>query len=265
MIITANKLAAPAVSFAGKGKAARTTAMAQIAPLSFVEDSSRAASLANARLVLGNSPDEALTAAVRLEYVIGRVASRLPASECRKGKLGQADRLELARDIVTRMAAAPVEGKATRPLRKGQIGRRSTVQQTVMRNAESAAVLFFADLGLGKGGTMKAKTAKAAAKRAPSMAGSGKGVAAPAPAAPNHTQLVAAPTKAVTADDVLLFLGQQSKMLTDYINRNAKVAPTDASGAVNVFRTAILTAANALQERKAIARAANKGDAPTKF
>lgn len=256
-------------AFTGKGKAARTTAMAQIALLAFNEDTSRNASLANMRVTLGlpanASPEQVaavnpeLVKQARAEYLAGLIAARLPASECLKGKTSQADRLELARDIIHRMGVPATEG--CRPLRKHLTkGRRSPVQQRIMRNAESTATLFFADLGASKAEGLKVKNKKAAAKRNPAPAsGMGKaGNAAPsAPSAPSHSQLVK-PAKPETADDVVAFLGQQSRMLQDYVNRHAKVCPTDASGAVAAFRSAIIAAANALQERKAIAANANK-------
>ena len=250
MTITKNT---PAVLFSGKGKAARESAMLQIAPLSFSEETSRGASVENMRKVLGAAPSEALVAAAKNEWVIGYVAARLPASELPRGRTSPDDRLTTARDIVLHKARPAEEGKRANKLRAGQTGRRSPVQQRIVQNALKACSLFFAELNLSQAQTQKAKNAKAAAKatRAPSMAGSGKGKAA----APSHSELVAKPAAPVSADDVLAFLGQQSRMLQDYVNRHAKVTPTDASAAVAAFRKAVIAAANALQERKAIADA----------
>lgn len=248
MTTTKNK---PAVLFSGKGKAARESAMLQIAPLSFSEETSRGASIENMRKVLGNSPSEALVTAAKNEWCIGYVAARLPASELPRGRTAPQDRLDTARDIMLHKARPPEEGKRANKLRAGQTGRRSPVQQRIVQNALKACSLFFAELNLTKAQTQATKNAKAKATRAPSMAGSGKGKAA----APSHSELVAKPAAPVTADDVLAFLGQQSRMLQDYVNRHAKVTPTDASAAVAAFRKAVIAAANALQERKAIADA----------
>jgi hypothetical protein len=255
-IMTTATKAKPAALFAGKGMAARQTALMSIAALSYSEESTRAAALVAARKVLGNAPTEAQLAATRLEYTVGRVAARLPVSELPRGKTSEGERLDHARALVTQYAAPVKPGAKAYKLRKGMLGYRTELQHRIIRAAQEAASQFLADAGVGKAQTSKARNA-AKATRAPSMAGSGKGKTAK-PAAPSHTELVK-PAAPVTADDVLAFFGQQSRMLSDYANRHAKVTPTDAGEAVAAFRKAIVAAANALQERKAIAAAA-KGE-----
>lgn len=263
------KPASAPVLFAGKGASARGNALLQVAPLSFAEDVSRGASIANLAKVLGDKPSDAQLKAAGTEWIIGRVASRLPVSELLKGKTSPADRLERARDVVTRMAACPKEGVIARPLRKGQIGRRTPAMQKVVRAAEEGKSLIFGELGFGKARTLAEKNARqstataakvvaAATTVTPSMAGSGKGKAKPA--APSHMELVK-PQAPVTPDDVLAFLGAQSRMLQDYVNKYSKQCPVDAGTAVQSFRGDIMAAANALQERKAIAEAAKAAKA----
>lgn len=246
--------------FSGKGKLARETAMLQIAPLSYQEDVSRAASLDNMRKVLGASPSEALVKAAKSEWIIGRVASRLPVTELPRGKTSADQRLTFARYVVTE-CASPVKDDGTAPkMRAHHKARRTQVQHKVVRAAEEACSKFFAELGLSNAKTNKQQNAAKAAKRAPSMAGSGKGKAAPA--APSHQELVK-PASPVTADDVLAFLGTMARMMQDYVNKHAKICPIDAGTAVQAFRGDILKAANALQERKAIADATKRDDKVT--
>ncbi len=264
MTITAKK---PVALFTGKGAAMRTTALATIAALSFSEELSREACINAARKALGKAPTEAQIAAARLEYVVGRVAARLPVSELPRGKTSESARLERARALITQYAApAKTDGKAYK-LRKGKVGYRTEMQHRIIRAAEEAVSRFLADVAAGyftaKASAPAAKSSKernAAKKtRAPSMAGSGKGKAS-APAAPDHSQLVK-PAAPVTADDVLAYLGTMARTMQDYVNKHAKICPVDAATAVQAFRGDILKAANLQQERKAIADAA-KGDAP---
>ena len=252
----------PVALFTGKGAAMRSTALATIAALSFSEELSREACINAARKALGKSPTEAQTAAARLEYVIGRVAARLPVSELIRGKVTESDRLERARDLILHYATpVKADGKAYK-LRKGKKGYRTEMQHRIIRAAEEAASRFMADVGVGtaKASQERNTAKKAKATRAPSMAGSGKGKAS-APTAPTHQELVkpAAPT---TVDDVLTFLNRLAQTAQDFANKHARLCPIDAGTAVQAFRGDMLKAMNAHQERKAIAAAADKGDAP---
>ncbi len=247
----------PAALFAGKGMAARQTALMSIAALSYSEESTRAAALTAARKVLGNAPTEAQSNALRLEYTVGRVAARLPVSELPRGKVSESDRLERARALVTQYAAPVKPGAKAYKLRKGMLGYRTEMQHRIIRAAQEAASQFLADAGVGKAQSSKERNAKKAT-RAPSMAGSGKGKASDKSAAPSHAELVK-PTAPMSADDVLAYLSQTALAMQAYVNKHAKVCPVDAGTAVQAFRGDILKAANALQERKAIAAAA-KGE-----
>lgn len=265
MTTAANNIAKPATAFAftGKGRQARLNASLQIAPLAFAEDTSRTASLTNMRLVLGLRPSEALVKAAKVQWIIGRVASRLPVNELPRGKTTPADRLAHATSVVTLMARAPAEGVTPAKLRKGQIGRRTAMQQRVTRAAEEACSLFFAELGLTNARTQKEKAQRAAGKssRAPSMAGSGKGKAAK-PVPPSHSELVQKPAP-LTVSEAVTYLVQQSSAMQAFANKHAALLPTDAGLAVAAFRKAMLAAANAHETRKAIAAAA-KADKPAK-
>jgi hypothetical protein len=248
---TANKTVA-AYAFAGKGKVARELAMAQIAPLSFAEDTSRAASLDNMRKVLGNTPSEPLRKAARIRWIIGRVASRLPVNELPRGKTSAPDRLEYAEKVVTLMQR-PAEGQTVGTLQKGKIGRRSAMQQRVVRAAEEAASLFFAELGLGKARTQGEKNAKQKRKvnQPPVMAGSGKGKAA---TPPTYSQLVK-PAAPVTADDAVTHCMMQSQSLIDYAKKYAGVMPAGFAAAIERFRTDCLAEDKVHHAAKAAAMA----------
>ena len=125
----------PAALFAGKGMAARSTALLTIAALSFSEESTRAAALNAARKALGNAPTEAQVAATRLEYMVGRVAARLPVAELPRGKTSEGDRLEHARALIVSYAAPVKAGAKAYKLRKGMLGYRTELQHRIIRAA----------------------------------------------------------------------------------------------------------------------------------
>jgi hypothetical protein len=239
------------VRFTGKGAAKRSTAMALISVLSYSQETSRAESVANMRLALGDNPSAELVAAAKLEWVIGYVAARLPASECPKGIKSDADKLDWARDLTTCYAAPAEEGKRVNKLRAGQKGRRSKAQHTIIRNGEKACSLFFAELGLTKAQGLKAKNAKAAdkAKRAPSMAGSGKGKAS-APVAPSHDELADKAKGSVTPDEAVLYVMRTTQALSDFAKRHAAVMPGEFAALCERFRSEAIAADKAWHEAK---------------
>ena len=279
--------------FAGRGKEERATALLQVAPLAYAENVSRAASIANLDKAMGKEPTPEQIKAGRTEWIIGRVAARLPVSELPKGKTSLPDRLTMAREIVTERVAPRKEDAP--PLRSGKIGERTATAHKIVRAAEEACSLIFAELGFSQARSLKEKNARqqaaakaaaeaaaaeAAAKaaeaaaltaagldpdanatNAPSPAGSGKGKAKTvAPTPPAHTQLVK-PTAPTTADDVVGYLSQLARLAKDWSNKYAKHCPVDAGLAAQRFHSDMLAAANALQERKAIAAAADKAKA----
>lgn len=256
----AKAIAKPAAPlFAGRGKEARGTALLQTAALAFATETSRAALIENVRKVLGDNPTPAQVKAAKVELVIGWVACRLPVSELPKGKTSPADRLTFAREVVTNMAAAPEDGKPVPAMGKAK-ARRSTVQHRITRNCEKNASLFMAELGLSNAQTQKAKNEKQAATakatRAPAMAGSDGRANTDGQAASVWPPVDAGkPAKAMTSDDVVAYLSQQSSMLQDFANKHAKNTPTDMGMAISAFRKAVIAAANAHQERKAKAEA----------
>lgn len=256
--MTKTVTASPAPAFTGKGKAARAAAFANISHLSYAEATSRAESIANMRLVLGNAPSEAEVLASKSRWIIGRVAFRLPASKVPLVST-EAQRLARAEDLVLHYAAAPKEGTTPRKLRAGQKGRRSAAEQKIVRAAEEACSVFFAELGLSNAKTnaqRDASKAKRKLNQPPVMAGSGKGKAA----APSHAELVK-PAAPLTQADYVQHMQTQLAALLAFDNKHAKLRPTThsafAEGLAALKQTAN-KAANAFAEREAAAAAAKK-------
>lgn len=239
----------PLVAISGKGKAAREAAFIAIAVDSYMADTSRVALVATLNKALGDAPTPEQVDVAKREYVIGRVASRLPAGEFPKGTAEAIDKLEFARKLVLHYAAPAKEGAKAKALRKGQLGRRTAVQHRVIRNAEESWSQVKADLGHGNA---TADRDKAKAKRAPQMAGAtAKGKAGKAaPAKPDHAELVK-PAKPLTQDDACAYIMMQASALLQFANKNAKLVPTAYGTAIQAFKAAINKAANELAVAKA--------------
>jgi hypothetical protein len=249
--MTKTVTASPAPSFTGKGKTARSEAFASIAPRSFAGETSRIALLATVRLVLGDAPSDIEVRATKGQWIIGRVAARLPESKVPLVKTDE-QRLARAADLVLRYAKPAKEGAKKRDLRAGQIGRRTATEQRIVRAAEEACSVFFAELNLSNAKT-NAERDKAKKTRAPSMAGSGKGKKGKA-TPPSHAQLVAAP-KPLNEAEAINHLMTQSALLLQFANKYAKLLPTDVGTAVQTFKSALNKAASAAQLRRDAAEA----------
>lgn len=244
--------ASPAPAFAGKGKAARIAAFDRIASFSYDEADSRTASLNNMRVVLGGAPSETELKAAKAQWIIGRVANRLPASKVPLVSTRE-QRLARASDLVQFYAKPATEGKEARKLRAGQKGRRTAAEQRIVRAAEEACSVFFAELNLSTAQT-NAQRNKAKATRAPSMAGSGKGAKA---TPPSHAQLVK-PEPAKTPADYVNHMQTQLAALLAYDNKHAKLRPVTHSAfaeALGSLKQLANAAANAFAEREAAAKA----------
>lgn len=253
--------ASPVPAFTGKGKAARAAAFASIAHLAYGEAVSRAASIDNMRVVLGNAPSEAEVKASKSRWIIGRAAFRLPASKVPLVS-NEAQRLARAEDLVLHYAAPAKEGAAARKLRAGQKGRRTAIEQRIVRAAEEACSVFFAELGLSNAKPTATRDAEAMAKakatRAPSMAGSGKGKAA-APA-PSHAELVK-PAAPMTQADYVQHMQTQLSALLAFDNKHAKLRPVthgQFAEKLGELRQLGNKAANAFAEKQAADAAAKK-------
>lgn len=253
----------PLATFSGKGKAKREAALLQVSHFAFCEAEMRAAHIANLTVCLGDSPTEQQLKAARTQTIVGYVASRLPAGELPKGKAQDAAaRIERATVVVCQMAAPVKAGAKAKKLRAGQVGRRSDVLQRIVRAAEERASRLFAECGFGQAKTIKEKNAAAEkAKRAPSMAGSGKGKAKEI-AAPSHAQLVSKPAAPVSSNDYVQHMQLQIAALCDYDKKHAKKRPTthgEFAEKLAALRQIANKAANDYEVRKAAAEA--KADA----
>ena len=246
------------IDLKGKGKAAREMAYIQIAPLSFVENISRVKSIANLRTALGTSPSPDELKAAQDEWTIGRVASRLPASEFPKGCTNNADKLEHARKLVLQYAAPAKSAKAK--LRAGKIGYRSESQHKAIRAADEAWSMIKAEIGLGTAKTQKEKDAqkKTRATNANPVRGAGKGDAKPSPeSVPTHAELVK-PTAPVSSDDYVRHMTTQLGMLVAYDQKHARKRPTTHGKFAELLlalKQEANAAANAYEVRKAEAEA----------
>lgn len=237
------------VSISGSEASQRTIAFSQIAPNSFIENMSRVDSIANLRVALGKRPSEGQIAVAQTEWVIGRVASRLPASERPKEIADDADLLDFARTLVTLYSAPTEPGKKARALPKGKTGRRSVVQHKVCRAADEAWSMVKAELGFGNAKTQKTKN-KGRVSRSTNLnpvRGDGKSDILP-PVAP-----VELSDKLRTVGDVCRVVEGAAATLLQIAGKHAKLLPTDYGSAIQAFKTAINKATNARGEREAAA------------
>lgn len=225
----------PAKPFAFKGKGAtlRTTALQGVASLAYTEGKTRAETITQLRLALGKAPSPVEVGAVQLEYMVGRVAFKVADTA-----KTIAEQIAFARQIITQYAAPAKDGAKANKLRKGQIGRRTPAQHAAVRAAESAWSLLKADIGLSEAKGMAQK------KRAPSMAGSGKGKKGGA--APTHGELIKStatpPKNAKEACDMIM---QLASSLLAYSNKHAALVPTAYGQSIVRFHGAIAALAKA--------------------
>lgn len=258
------------INLTGAGKAERETAFMAIAPLSFVENVSRAETLTNMRKALGKAPSEAMVALAKQEWQIGRIASRMTKADLPKGYnwTDTASRLEGARELLLNYAAAVKPGTKAGKLKAGKVGRRNPVQQKLVQAAWEASSKLMAELELGNAKT-QAQADKAKSSRAPhhndggpnaadtdNMPKGGKGTADPKP-----TLGAAGPVKHKSAETACEYVEQMAATLLAFVNKNAALLPTDYGMAVTTFKTAINAANNARQERRAKAGAVKTDNA----
>lgn len=223
----------------GAGKAAREMAFVAIAPYSFSEDQGRQQSINNLRVALGKAPTESEFRVAKQQWMIGRIAARLPAGEFPKGTGDTMDKLEFASDLLLNYASPPKEGTKARKLRHGQKGRRSTIQQRIVRAAEEAWSMVNAELGIKIGGTAPTSTAtpqKERDKRKPHRNGkSAKGKA------PAHGELVT-PPKDMTVDEKHAYVVTQMTNLLAFVNKSSKDIETSFSMPVIACQKALVKA-----------------------
>lgn len=247
--IAPSLVAITSLRFTGKAGDARKIAFMAIAPYSFAEDASRVQSISNLRAALGSKPNALQIVAAKTQWVIGRVASRLPAGEFPMAGMAGGDRLDYAEKIILTYAAPAKDGAKPRALRSGQVGRRSIIQHRVIRNAEEAWSLVAAELAIGGARTMAEKNAKQKETRAPQMAGSSKDGAKP-----SHAELVK-PAAPVTVEEARAGMMALATTALAYANKHGKLLASDYGKAARAFKTAIIAAEKADKEARGAAEA----------
>lgn len=238
---------AATIDFAGRGRAKRMGAFMRIAPLAFAETVSRAETIANLSVVLGASPSEAEQQAARNQWVIGRVAARVPAGMLPKGKTSDEDRIAFANDRVLFRAAPAKPGTKERKLRAHQTGRRSPTEHKLIRAAEEAWSLVKAELGIGNARTLAEKTTRQAAARGSTKRGK---------AEPATLSQLATPPAPVSSDDYVNHMQTQIAALVAYDSKHARKRPTTHGAFAEQLQALRQTgnkAANDYQVRKAAA------------
>lgn len=225
---------------------ARAIALSSVAAISMSEALTRQQVVQACAKALGKAPSVNDIEAVRIEYIIGKVAMKM------KGKDADA-RLQRARIICTQYASAPVAGQAPRKLRAGQLGRRSPDEQKAFNAARSAFSLVLAETGVGDAKTIAEKNAtqKVAAGR-PAGKGKGKSTAKriPKDVASAMVAMTTSPAK-MTRDMATQHIATQAAALLAFCNKHAAIVPLSFSEPVSTFKTAINAAMNAEQGREA--------------
>jgi hypothetical protein len=240
-----------AAAFKGKGKASRELAFIALAPTACSAERGKAHLVEQTRIALGVAPTESQVTAIRREITIGLAMARMPAGEYPKGCIADGDKLIYVRSLVFQYIAPPKEGAKANKVPLDKLGRRSPVQQRVIRNAEESASKVLAELSLSAGETVKAAKAKAKAKRAAQPGGH---VSKEAP--PEHAALVK-PAAPVAAQDYVQHMQTQLAALCDYDRKNAKIRPVthgEFAEALAALKQVANKAANAFAEREAAAK-----------
>lgn len=243
-------IAAGIVTLKGKGKAARELAYVKLAPLAYVDSQSRGELISTLRNALGSNPSEAEIEAAKQQVRIGRIASRLPASERPAGLAGDVP-------AILSWVANQLSSYATHDAKKvkpGQQGRRSEAFDKAMAASREYLSQIMAEVGTGNAKTQAAKNAQKATRATNENPVRGDGKTQDK-AKPTHSELVK-PAPATTEDDACGHVMSQAAALLGYANKNAKHLPTDFGTAIHAFKKAINVAENARQVRIA-AREAN--------
>lgn len=250
-------IAAGIVTLKGKGKAQRETAYASLSALAYLDSQSRNELIAACRVALGSNPSETETAALKQQIRIGRIASRLPASERPKDC---ADVPALLQWVASQLSSyAAHDAKTVKP---GQLGQRSEAFDKAMAASREYLSQIMADVGTGSAKTQKEKNAAKAtrATNANPVRGDGKGAK---PAAPTAAQIAEKPAAPTNGDDYVQHMQTQMASLTGYDQKYAKARPIEYSAFAELLmqlRTVGNEAANAYQLRKAVEESKAEGE-----
>lgn len=226
----------------GKSNEARNMAFQDIQVRAFSEGVSRAELVETIRKALGKAPTTQALEIAQREFVIGRVAARLPAGEFPKAALDVVAKLDWARTLVCDYAMPVKDGQRDTGLR-GKKGRRTVAQHKAIRAAAEAWSQVKAEVAPEQSGakTQAQKNAqKAAAVKNGASAGSGRGKAQEAAPAVtlSHPELVKAPTE-MTRAEACAHISTQAASLLSFANKYAGQLPTDFGKAIRTFKAAV--------------------------
>ena len=257
----ASTLAVPAASITAKGAKgkAQTVAFFEIAPAAFsIENGKRHYVVTIGKALPDDKArnDKALVKLARQETIVGVATARMPAGEFPRGCKDDVARMNFVRELLTSWCAPDTVNMSAK-----HKGRRSEVQQRIIRNAEQRASVYLAEVGAGNAQTDKATNDKARQTKGSQSQTKGKADKA---TPPTHAELVKQPVP-VTGDDYEAFMLQQVSMLLDYDNKHAKKRPVEFYAFAEQLKALKQTAnkaANARAETKArvAALAAAKAD-----
>lgn len=226
-----------------KGFEARDRAFRDIQVHAFSEGVSRSALIAAIRKALGKAPTTQALEIAQREFVIGRVAARLPEGEYPKAGMDTVARLDHVRELVMHYAMPIKDGQRDTGLR-GKKGRRSIAQHKAIRAAAEAWSQVKAEIAPEQSNakTQAQKNAqKAAAVKNGASAGSGRGkkgnATTPTPTL-THPELVKAPSE-MTPVEARAHVVTQAASLLSFANKYAGQLPTDFGKAVRAFKAAV--------------------------
>lgn len=213
-------------AFTGRNASARQMALSTVSVLVMVESQSRDAVIDACVKAAGKAPTPSDVAAIKLQLVIGRLASRMPASGFPSAKLDGPAKLAFAERLALNYAMPVAEGKTAGALPKGMIGRMTDLQWKAYRAAKEYANLIAADCGWTDREGQKAKNDKQQAK-------------AKASRAPHHNASqdkakadISQPAKPTTAKDVTGYLVVQLNVLATYVRKHAAIVPGEAGAII---------------------------------
>lgn len=230
-------------AFKGRNATIRTTALAGIASLAYMEGQSRADTIAQLRIVLGAKPSEDEVKAAALQYVVGRTAQRLSSEAAYKG-FSVADLIARALQLVTVYAYPLQDGVKETKLRKGKIGRRTPSEHRAIRAAEEAWSQAKAEVVPNQptASTQKERNAKRSTKNTPVRGTKGKGKGAASGL--THSELVKPDGKPHDRESATQYIEAMAATLLAFCNKHAKVVPLDYGTAVQAFKVAVTAAAD---------------------
>jgi hypothetical protein len=192
-----------------------------LAVSAFTAGSATSALFRDVLAVCGAAPAKETYNAARLAIQSGAIASYL----ARKGEPGNRGAL-IKRGLacITKLAGADGVGE----LKKGQTGRRTTLEEKAYASARVLCTLAFREAGVTVpgGGAAKSRTPKPAAK------------ATAKKAAANNNRPAAAP-KCKDGPAFAQYVGLQAAALLAAANKNAKVAPPAILSAIQDFAAAV--------------------------